>query len=192
MNDWSARDIQKWEYVPLGPFGAKNFGTSVSPWVVTFDALQPFTIDNEKQDPAPLSYLAEENPQAYDIKLEVALQGEGQKDETVICKSNAKYLYWTFKQQLVHHTITGCNMQPGDLLGSGTISGPDPAEYGSMMELSWRGSKEIQLNDGSTRKFLKDGDKVKITGFCEGKGYRLGFGECSGRVLAAVPVSAKI
>jgi fumarylacetoacetase len=190
MNDWSARDIQKWEYVPLGPFGAKNFGTTVSPWVVTFDALKPFAVASEKQDPAPLSYLAEENPMAYDIKLEVALQGEGQKDESVIVKSNCKYLYWTFKQQLAHHTVTGCNMQPGDLLGSGTISGTDPSEFGSMMELSWRGSKEIKLNDGSVRKFLKDGDKVKFTGHCEGKGYRLGFGECSGKILPAVTLPA--
>jgi len=189
MNDWSARDIQKWEYVPLGPFTAKNFGTTISPWVVTMDALEPFRIQGPKQEePTPLPYLLEEDKHAtaYDIKLFVGLKPEGANEETVISQSNAKYLYWSFKQQLVHHTITGCNVQPGDLLGSGTISGPEEHEYGSMLELSWRGAKEIPLKEGGVRKFIKDGDTINITGYAQGNGFRVGFGPCSGKILPAV------
>lgn len=189
MNDWSARDIQKWEYVPLGPFGAKNFGTTVSPWIVTLDALRPFAIDNQEQkDPSPLPYLSEpagSKLQCYDIKLDVTVQSKEMKEPTTVAESNAKYLYWNFKQQLVHHTVTGCNMQPGDLLGSGTISGPEPKEYGSMLELCWKGTKEVKMNDGTIRKFLKDGDEVNMVGYCQGDGFRIGFGDCKGRVLPA-------
>jgi fumarylacetoacetase len=186
MNDWSARDIQKWEYVPLGPFGAKNFGTTVSPWIVTMEALEPFRIENQRQEPEPLAYLKEtrkEGLECYDIKLEVTIQGAEHKEPQRISLSNAKYLYWNFKQQLVHHTVTGCNMNPGDLLGSGTISGPTDTEYGSMLELSWKGTKEVAMADGSIRKFLKDGDEVNMIGWCQGEGYRVGFGDCKGRVL---------
>lgn len=189
MNDWSARDIQKWEYVPLGPFGAKNFGTTITPWIVTMEALEPFRIANQKQEPEPLDYLKETSSrglECYDIKLEVTIQDEGMKEPARVSLSNAKYLYWNFKQQLVHHTVTGCNMNPGDLLGSGTISGPEATEYGSMLELSWKGTKEVKLSDGSVRKFLKDGDEVNMVGFCQGDGFRIGFGDCKGRVLPAV------
>jgi len=188
MNDWSARDIQKWEYVPLGPFGAKNFGTTITPWIVTMEALAPFAIDNQKQEPEPLEYLKETAKgglKCYDIKLEVTLKGEEMKEPARVSLSNAKYLYWNFKQQLVHHTVTGCNMQPGDLLGSGTISGPDKSEYGSMLELTWAGKEEIDLGNGIKRKFLKDGDEVNLIGTCEGDGYTIGFGDCKGKVLPA-------
>lgn len=191
MNDWSARDIQAWEYVPLGPFGAKNFGTTISPWIVTPDALEPFVCATsaEKQDnPEPLPYLKEENYSSYDIKLAVDLhtpsQG-GEKVVTTITESNFRHMYWTPRQQLVHHSVTGCNMQPGDLLGSGTISGTEQRSYGSMLELSWRGANEIPLADGQSRKFLKDGDVCNIRGFCQGDGYQIGFGDCSGEVLPA-------
>jgi len=190
MNDWSARDIQKWEYVPLGPFGAKNFGTTISPWVVTLDALEPFKVDNQVQEPAPLKYLREAHPTAYDIKLQVAINAPGFKAPAVVSQSNSRYLYWTFKQQLVHHTVTGCNMQPGDLLGSGTISGPEESEFGSMLEISWKGSKEVKMPDGSVRKFLKDQDEVVMTGYAQGESFRIGFGECRGRVLPAAPIPA--
>lgn len=189
MNDWSARDIQKWEYVPLGPFGAKNFGTTISPWIVTCEALEPFLIPNEVQEPQPLPYLRETKPQGlqtYDIKLAVTIQGEDMKEPQRVSLSNSKYLYWNFKQQLTHHTVTGCNMRPGDLLGSGTISGPNETEYGSMLELSWRGSKEVKVGEG-VRKFLKDGDEVNMVGWCEGQGYVIGFGECKGKILPALP-----
>lgn len=192
MNDWSARDIQTWEYVPLGPFNAKNFCTSISPWVVTMEALKPFKVDGPKQEPEPLEYLRDPNYKVYDIKLQVALQGEGSKSSTVISNSNAKYLYWNFNQQLVHHTVTGCNLQSGDLLGSGTISGPTPQEYGCLLELTWRGSKDVNLNDGTTRKFLKDGDTLSISGYCEGNGYRVGFGGVSGRILPAHVIKTKL
>lgn len=189
MNDWSARDIQKWEYVPLGPFGAKNFGTTISPWIVTLEALEAFKIANQEQkDPSPLPYLTEPEGsklECYDIQLDVTIQSNEMKEPSVVSKSNAKYLYWNFKQQLVHHTVTGCNMRPGDLLGSGTISGPKEEEYGSMLELCWKGTKEVKMNDGSIRKFLKDGDEVNMVGYCQGDGYRIGFGDCKGRVLPA-------
>lgn len=192
MNDWSARDIQKFEYVPLGPFLGKNFGTTISPWIVTPAALAPFRVARDKvQEPAPQKYLQDADPLAlYDIKLTVGIQAKDMKEPSIITESNAKYLYWTFRQQLAHHTINGCNMRPGDLLGSGTISGPDPKEFGSMLELSWRGSKEIPLSDGSTRKFIRDDDEVVMSGFAQGQGYRIGFGECRGRVLPALSFDA--
>ncbi|KAM4676845.1 fumarylacetoacetase [Discoglossus pictus] len=183
MNDWSARDIQKWEYVPLGPFLSKNFATSISPWVVPMEALMPFVLPNTVQDPVPLPYLRDENNYTFDINLCVSIQGNTMKEPVPICRSNFKYMYWTMKQQLAHHTVTGCNVRPGDLLASGTISGPDPGSFGSMLELSWRGSKPIDLGNGQKRTFLEDGDTVTITGYCQGDGHRIGFGHCSGTVL---------
>ncbi|KAG9352272.1 hypothetical protein JZ751_020685 [Albula glossodonta] len=186
MNDWSARDIQAWEYVPLGPFLGKNFGTTISPWVVPMEALLPFAQPNAVQDPEPLPYLRHADDYTFNINLFVSVKGEAMKEATTICKSNFKYMYWTMKQQLAHHTVNGCNVRPGDLLASGTISGPDPESFGSMLELSWRGSKTIALGGGETRTFLKDGDEVSLTGYCEGNGYRVGFGVCTGRILPAL------
>ncbi len=188
VNDWSARDIQAWEYRPLGPFLAKNLGTTISPWIVTLDALQPFKKPAPEQEPAPLPYLAMENDWVIDIALEVWLQSAKMDAPTTICRSNFANLYWTISQQVAHHTITGCNLRPGDLLASGTISGDTPESYGSMLELSWRGEKPIELPDGSQRKFLADGDVVTLTGYCQGEGYRVGFGECVGELLPAFPI----
>jgi fumarylacetoacetase len=183
LNDWSARDIQAWEYVPLGPFLAKNFATSVSPWVVPLDALEPFRCPGPTQDPTPLPYLQVAGPQAYDIRLEVLLQSAHMTRAQRICASNFKFLYWSLAQQLAHHTVNGCNLRPGDLLGSGTISGPTPDSYGSMLELSWRGSKPLTLPGGEQRTFLQDGDTVTMTGWCQGEGYRVGFGKVTGTIL---------
>ncbi|XP_030045697.1 fumarylacetoacetase [Microcaecilia unicolor] len=188
MNDWSARDIQKWEYVPLGPFLGKNFGTSISPWVVPMEALMPFVLPNPVQDPLPLPYLVDDAPYNFDINLSVAIKGKGMTEAATICKSNFKYMYWTMKQQLAHHTISGCNVRPGDLLASGTISGPEPESYGSMLELSWKGTKPISLGGGHVRTFLQDGDEVFLTGFCQGIGYRIGFGCCAGKILPAISI----
>ncbi|XP_069079093.1 fumarylacetoacetase [Pleurodeles waltl] len=186
MNDWSARDIQKWEYVPLGPFLGKSFGTTISPWVVPMEALMPFVLPNAVQDPRPLPYLCDDRPYTFDINLVVSIQGKEMSTPATLCKSNFKYMYWTMKQQLAHHTSNGCNIRPGDLLASGTISGPDEGNFGSMLELSWKGTKVIDLGNGHTRKFLQDGDEVVITGFCQGDGYRVGFGRCAGKVLPAI------
>jgi fumarylacetoacetase len=183
VNDWSARDIQKWEYQPLGPFLAKNLATSISPWVVTLDALEPFRRPGPVQEPEPLPYLRREGGWAYDIHLEVQLQTEQMDGPVTISRSNFRYLYWNICQQLVHHTITGCNMRPGDLLASGTISGPTADSYGSMLELTWRGERPIELPTGETRKFLGDNDLVAMTGWCQGEGYRVGFGEVTGQIL---------
>ncbi|KAK6620241.1 hypothetical protein RUM44_006642 [Polyplax serrata] len=183
MNDWSARDIQKWEYVPLGPFLAKNLGTSISPWVVTVEALENFKVPNYEQNPVPLPYLRHTDPFNFDINLTVDLKHG--TSMTTLCKSNFKYMYWTPKQQLTHHTVTGCNIKPGDLMASGTISGQTPDSFGSMLELCWKGTKPIQLSDGTTRKFLQDNDEVIISGYCQGKGYRVGFGTCTGKLLPA-------
>jgi fumarylacetoacetase len=185
VNDWSARDIQKWEYVPLGPFLAKNFATSISPWVVTMEALEPFRTKGPSQDPEPLPYLQIKEESAYDIKLEVFIETEKSKKPFRISSSNFKYLYWSIQQQLAHHTITGCNMKTGDLLASGTISGPVPDSYGSMLELAWKGEKPIKLPSGEERNFLQDGDTLTISGYCRGEGYRVGFGEVSGKILPA-------
>lgn len=185
VNDWSARDIQKWEYVPLGPFLAKNFATSISPWVVTLEALEPFRIAGPQQDPMPLPYLKSKGDWSYDIQLEVLLQSEKMDKPQHICQSNFKYMYWNICQQLAHHTITGCNVRPGDMMASGTISGPTPDSYGSMLELAWRGTKPIKLTNGEERKFLKDGDLVTMTGWCGGDGYKVGFGEVRGKILPA-------
>ncbi|AXJ01984.1 fumarylacetoacetate hydrolase [Cyclonatronum proteinivorum] len=188
VNDWSARDIQKWEYVPLGPFLAKNFGTSISPWIITLEALEPFRVAGPAQtDPEVLDYLKPvRKDQTYDLRLEVAIQGEKMDEAHTVCVSNFKYLYWSMAQQLVHHAATGCNMRTGDLLASGTISGPTEDSYGSMLELSWRGSKPLAFPNGETRKFLQDGDTVIMTGWAQGNGYRVGFGSCEGKLL---PVS---
>lgn len=189
MNDWSARDIQKWEYVPLGPFLGKNFGTTISPWVVTMEALAPFAVNNAVQEnPTPLPYLRHSDPYTFDIKLEVSIKGENMTQAGVVSRSNFKHMYWTMKQQLAHHSIGGCNMNPGDLLASGTISGPTEDSFGSMLELSWKGTKTVDLGSGETRKFIKDNDEVIIRGHCEGNGVRIGFGECSGKVLPAKPL----
>eukprot|EP00937_MAST-01D_sp_MAST-1D-sp2_P002775 g2775.t1 len=187
MNDWSARDIQKWEYVPLGPFTAKNFATSISPWVVPLAALEPFrcaTSAGVQDAPEPLPYLKDPNYGSYDVKLEVLIDGEDTTKPHTVSKSNFANLYWNVRQQLVHHTVTGCDMHPGDLLGSGTISGQTPDAFGSMLELCWKGTKEVPLGDEATRKFLKNGDNVIMRGHCQGDGYRVGFGECTGQVLA--------
>jgi len=187
FNDWSARDLQKWEYVPLGPFLGKNFGSSISPWVVTFDALEPFRTERPKQEePKPLPYLDCAPNTAYDIKLEVYLQPEG-GEENLISESNHKYLYWTMVQQLAHHTVNGCNIHAGDLMASGTISGPEPNNYGSMLELSWKGEKPLTLSDGSERKYLLDGDTVIMRAFCDNGEQRLGFGEVRSTILPAKP-----
>ena len=186
VNDWSARDIQKWEYVPLGPFLGKNFATSISPWVVTMDALEPFRCAGPLQDPAPLPYLQSSEDRAYDIHLEVLVQSERMDKPSRICRSNFRYMYWNICQQLAHHTISGCNVRPGDLMASGTISGPTPDSYGSMLELTWRGSKPLLLGKDETRTFLQDGDTVIMTGWCEGDGYRVGFGAVSGKILPAL------
>jgi fumarylacetoacetase len=182
MNDWSARDIQKWEYVPLGPFLSKNFATSISPWIITMDALEPYRTKGPKQDPAPFPYLQQKGKQNFDIHLEVAIQPE-KAGETIVSRSNFKYMYWSMSQQLAHHTSNGCRVNSGDMMGSGTISGPTPDSYGSMLELTWGGKNPIQLNDGTERKFLNDGDTVIIRGFCKNNGIRIGFGEVSSKLL---------
>ncbi|KRT85855.1 hypothetical protein AMK59_1545, partial [Oryctes borbonicus] len=185
MNDWSARDIQKWEYVPLGPFTAKNLGTTISPWVVTTLALEPFKVDNYPQNPAPFEYLTHTDKFNFDIDLEVAILPNNSSAATTVCRSNYKYLYWTAKQQLTHHTITGCNLNPGDLMASGTISGETSDSFGSLLELSWKGTKPIKLNGGAERKFLQDGDTVIMKAYCESDTHRVGFGSCVGKLLPA-------
>ena len=184
LNDWSARDIQKWEYVPLGPFLAKNFASHVSPWIVTMDALEPFTVTGPVQDPEVLPYLKYEGDKHFDVKLQVGIQPEG-VEETVVSNSNFKYMYWNVKQQLAHHTVNGCNMQVGDLYGSGTISGPTKPEFGSMLEITWRGSEPVKMADGTERKFIQDGDTVIMRGHAEKDGVRVGFGEVTAKVLPA-------
>jgi len=181
VNDWSARDIQKWEYQPLGPFLAKNFATTISPWVVTLDALEPFRCAGPGQEPQPLPYL-QGSDGAFDIALEVWLAPDG-GSATRICESNFRYLYWSMAQQLAHHTVGGCNLRTGDLLASGTISGPTDDSRGSLLELAWRGEEPLSLESGEQRSSVQDGDTVTLTGWCQGDGYRVGFGECSGKLL---------
>ncbi|KAK9817061.1 hypothetical protein WJX72_008989 [[Myrmecia] bisecta] len=183
MNDWSARDIQKWEYVPLGPFNGKNWATSISPWVVTLEALQPFRVAAPGQEPPILPYLEHPQRQTYDIQLEVALQPGGSDTASVITESNARHLYWTWPQMVAHHTAGGCNLRPGDLFGSGTVSCEGPKGRASLLELSWGGTQPFTLDDGMQRTYLEDGDTVTLTGFCQGDGYRVGFGSCTGTVL---------
>lgn len=193
VNDWSARDLQKWEYQPLGPFLAKNFATTISPWVVTLDALEPFRTAGPVQDPQPLPYLQTSQNATYDIELAVTLRpGQGGEDKqeggqaTEICRSNFRHLYWSMCQQLAHHTISGCNLRSGDLLASGTISGPTPESRGCLLERTWGGREPLTLTDGSQRRFLEDGDEVTLTAWCQGNGYRIGFGEAAGVILPAV------
>lgn len=185
MNDWSARDIQAWEYQPLGPFLAKNFCTSISPWVVMLEALEPFRKPLPRQDPEPLPYLRAKNDFTFDIQLEAKLQTAKMKSPHSITQTNFQNLYWSVSQQLAHHTVGGCNLQPGDLLASGTISGETEESRGCMLELTWRGANPLKLPNSETRKWLEDGDTLKITGWCNGDGYRIGFGEVSGKILPA-------
>jgi len=185
FNDWSARDIQQWEYVPLGPFLGKNFGSTMSPWIVTMDAMEPFRSEGPEQTPHVLPYLAFDGKKNFDLSLEVLVQTE--KSEAItVCRSNFKYMYWNINQQLAHHTVNGCNIQVGDLYASGTISGPSPGSYGSLLELTWNGQKALHLADGSERKFLEDGDTVIMKGHAEKDGVRIGFGECKGSILKAL------
>lgn len=184
FNDWSARDIQKWEYVPLGPFLAKSFASSISPWIVTLDALEPFRCEGPQQNPEPLPYLKQTGKNNFDIELEVGITPPG-SEETIVTNSNFKYMYWSMAQQLAHHSVNGCNIRCGDMMASGTISGPDRASYGSMLEISWKGTNPIDLKDGSQRKFIHDGDTVTMRGCARANGVRIGFGEVKTEVLPA-------
>lgn len=184
LNDWSARDIQKWEYVPLGPFLSKNFASHISPWIVTLEALEAFRIPGPEQNPDVLPYLNKKKDGNYDIQLEVSLKPEGGEEQT-ISHSNYRYMYWDMVQQLTHHTVTGCNINVGDLYGSGTISGKEENSYGSMLELAWMGTKPIQLKNGSKRIFIEDGDTVTMRGYGEKNGIRVGFGELTAKVFPA-------
>ncbi|MCG3861449.1 fumarylacetoacetase [Psychrobacter sp. CLB018] len=187
LNDWSARDIQKWEYVPLGPFNAKTFASEVSPWIVTMDALAPFKTACPTQEPKPLAYLNEKDSNnSFDINLSVELLPENSDEATVVCETNFKYMYWSMAQQLTHHTITGCKVEVGDMMGSGTISGPTPDSYGSMLEIAWNATKPVTLKGGETRSFIEDGDTVIMKGYSEKDGIRVGFGEVRGKVLPAL------
>ncbi|MGA7804574.1 fumarylacetoacetase [Bradyrhizobium sp.] len=185
LNDWSARDIQQWEYVPLGPFQAKAFATSISPWIVTREALEPFRLAGPEQNPTPLPYLRQAQPNNYDMALEVALRAPSMAAPQPICRTNFKYMYWSSVQQLMHHASSGCAMNVGDLLGSGTISGPEKSQRGSLLEISWNGSEPRQLPGGITRTFLEDGDSLIMRGWCQGDGYRVGFGEVEGTIVPA-------
>ncbi|CAB3775906.1 hypothetical protein LMG28688_00127 [Paraburkholderia caffeinitolerans] len=186
LNDWSARDIQQWEYVPLGPFNAKTFATTISPWVVTLDALEPFRVAQPVQEPQPLDYLRHAGNHAFDIALEVLLHPEAASEATSIARTNFRHMYWTMAQQLAHHTVAGCNTRVGDLMGSGTISGPTPDSFGSLLELTWNGKNPLELKSGGTRGFIEDGDELTLAGWCQGEGYRVGFGECVGKILPAL------
>jgi fumarylacetoacetase len=186
LNDWSARDIQTWEYQPLGPFLAKNVGTSISPWVVTLEALEPFRTAAVEQNPPALPYLTGEPNRAYDIALEALLQTPAMPMPMPISRTNFKSMYWTIAQQVAHHTSNGCNLRPSDLLGSGTISGSTPESLGSLLELAWSGTRPLQMPSGETRSFLEDGDRLTLTGWCQGDGYRVGFGEVTGKLLPAI------
>jgi fumarylacetoacetase len=186
FNDWSARDIQQWEYVPLGPFLGKNFASTVSPWVVTMDALEPFRTSGPPQEPRVLPYLAFDGPKNFDVRLEVQIQSR-HFEPTVVSRSNFKYLYWNVNQQLAHHTVNGCNICVGDMYASGTISGPSAGSFGSMLELSWNGQKALSMPDGSVRHFLEDGDTVIMRAQAVQNSVRIGFGECTGKILPAIP-----
>ena len=185
LNDWSARDIQQWEYVPLGPFNAKTFATTISPWIVTLDALEPFRVAQPVQVPQPLDYLRHDGAHAFDIALEVQLRPQRAREATTISRTNFRYMYWTMAQQFAHHTVSGCNTRVGDLMGSGTISGPTADSYGSLLELTWNGKQPLELKEGGTRTFIEDGDELTLAGWCQGEGYRVGFGTCSGVIVPA-------
>ena len=182
FNDWSARDIQKWEYVPLGPFLGKSFASSISPWIVTLDALEEFKVEGPQQTPDVLPYLQYDGLRNYDINLEVSIQPEN-SIKSIVCKSNFKYMYWNMVQQLAHHTINGCNINIGDIMASGTISGKDKGSYGSMLELSWGGKNPVTLDDGESRVFINDNDTVIMRGYCERNGKRVGFGEVRTKLI---------
>jgi fumarylacetoacetase len=190
LNDWSARDIQAWEYVPLGPFLGKNFATSISPWVVTLEALVPFKVQGPKQEPEVLPYLQIMGEKNFDIILSAAIKPE-YGDEKIISQTNFKYLYWNINQQLAHHTVNGCNINIGDIYASGTISGSEPGSFGSLLELSWNGSKPIVLADGTSRTFLNDGDTVILRGKAGKKESRIGFGEVRTKILPAKNITIK-
>ncbi len=183
FNDWSARDIQQWEYVPLGPFLGKNFGSTMSPWIVTLDAMEPFRVKGPEQFPHVLPYLSIDGEKNFDLTLEVLLEVK-KSERTTVCRTNFKYMYWNINQQLAHHTVNGCNIQVGDVYASGTISGPSPGSFGSMLELSWNGQRPLKLSNNTERKFLEDGDTVIMKGHAERDGVRIGFGECTGEILA--------
>jgi len=189
MNDWSVRDVQPWEQTPLGPFTGKNLGTSVSPWIVTLEALEPFRVAAPEKNPPNLAYLADAGKSNYDVQLEVWISTAQHREPMRLTHSNFKYLYWSAKQQVVQHTVTGCNLRPGDLLGSGTISGPD-GQVGSLIELSTNGKTQVTLPDGEKRAFIEDGDEIILRGWAQGDGYRVGFGECRGVLLPAHPISS--
>jgi fumarylacetoacetase len=195
VNDWSARDVQRWEYVPLGPFAAKNWATSISPWIVTLDALEPFAVASPPQDPPPLPYLAAPSDDKstasvscnYDVRLEASIRPEDSTESYIITRSNMKTLYWTVQQMVAHHTAGGCNLRSGDLVATGTLSTEGEGGQGCLLELSWSGSRTVALGDsGGERRFLADGDEVTLSGYCQGEGFRVGFGECRGRVLPAL------
>ncbi len=187
LNDWSARDIQTWEYVPLGPFNSKNFITSISPWVITMEALEPFRVSGPAQEnPKPLPYLRASRDWAFNIQLEVQIKTKSMNLPHRLSTSNLKYLYWSMAQQLTHHSVTGCNMRTGDLLGTGTISGPASSEKSCLLELTWRGKNPVQLPNGELRKFLQDGDEVILSGWCQGDKYKIGFGEVRGTLLSPI------
>ena len=179
-----------WEYVPLGPFNAKNFATTISPWIITSEALQPFKIKLPEQVPEPLPYLQDQENYSYDVELDVLLQTPAMTEAQVISKSNFKFMYWSSNQQLTHHTVTGCNLNVGDLLGSGTISGTDKGSYGSMLELCWGGKEPVKLSTGEERTYLLNGDVLSLRGVCRGAGYSIGFGECTGKILPSLDDSA--
>jgi len=181
FNDWSARDIQRWEYVPLGPFLAKNFASTVSPWIVTLEALEPFRVNGPVQETEVLPYLQYTGARSYDIHLSVALSNDKNTKKT-ISESNFKYMYWNMCQQLAHHTVNGCNVRVGDLLASGTISGPTPDSLGSMLEITWNGTKPVVMPDNTDRTFIEDGDTVSMKGWCENENIRIGFGPCTGTI----------
>jgi len=187
LNDWSARDLQAWEYVPLGPFNSKGFATTISPWVVTMDALEPFRTAQPEQSPTPLSYLRQQGDHAFDIHLEVRMTPGAEAAESTIARTNFRHMYWSMAQQLAHHTVSGCNTRVGDLMGSGTISGPTPDSFGSLLELTWNGEKPLTLPGGESRRFIEDGDRMTLRGWCQGDGYRVGFGECAGTIVPAHP-----
>jgi fumarylacetoacetase len=190
LNDWSARDIQRWEYAPLGPFQAKAFATALGPWIVTAEALEPFRAQGPIQEPAPLPYLAQKGAKNYDIELEVSLRPKGSTHAATISRTNFARMYWSSAQQLAHHTACGCAMRVGDLLGSGTISGPSADSFGSLLELTWNGQKPLTLPGGSIRSFLEDGDVVSFTGRAQRNGISIGFGLCEGEILPARPVES--
>lgn len=185
LNDWSARDIQQWEYVPLGPFQGKAFATSISPWIVTREALEPFRVQGPEQNPTPLAYLRQTGPNNYDLNLDVDLRTTGMTEPMRICRTNFKYMYWSAVQQLMHHASSGCAMNVGDLLGSGTISGPEKHQRGSLMEISWNAAEPVDLPGGGKRTFLEDGNSLSLRGWCQGDGYRVGFGEVEGTIAPA-------